>query len=122
MCLTAGATRFPYWRFFLADFAGAVLSIPLFVGLGYWFAGMIPTLQKLVGEVQLTLLVLAVVVLGVLLLVYRRRRQARHSRRDSTIVAAATKPETTPPRPSGVARADQQTRQPIASANRTTSQ
>lgn len=35
MCLTAGATRFPYWKFFLADFAGALLSVPFFVGVGY---------------------------------------------------------------------------------------
>ena len=48
MCLTAGATHFPYWRFFLADFTGALLSVPLFVCLGYWFAGMIPTLQMYV--------------------------------------------------------------------------
>jgi len=79
MCLTAGATRFPYWRFFLADFAGALLSIPLFLALGYWFAGMLPTIQKLVGEVQLTLLAFVTVTLIVLMIVYHRRRRRHHS-------------------------------------------
>lgn len=79
MCLTAGATRFPYWRFFLADFAGALLSIPLFVGLGYVFASMIPTLRAYLGGAQLGLLGAAVVGLLVVLMLYRSRRRRRHA-------------------------------------------
>ncbi len=75
MCVTAGATHFPYWRFLLADLAGAVLSVPLFVLLGYWFAGMIPTLQAYIGGVQMILAALAVAVLTAMVLAYRARRR-----------------------------------------------
>lgn len=78
MCLTAGATRFPYWRFFIADFAGALLSVPLFVCLGYWFAGMIPTLQAYISGVQAVLTLVGVVVVAILFVVYRSRKR-RHA-------------------------------------------
>jgi membrane protein DedA with SNARE-associated domain len=73
MCITAGVTRLPLWRFVLADLGGAVLSIPLFVWLGYWFANMIPMLDAYVHVVQWGMLALAMVIL-VGFVVYRRRR------------------------------------------------
>jgi membrane protein DedA with SNARE-associated domain len=76
MCLTAGATRFPYSRFFLADFAGALLSIPLFMYLGYWFAGMLPTLRAYMTGAQIAISV-AVAVGAVAALYYRVRRHRR---------------------------------------------
>lgn len=88
MCLTAGATHFPYWRFFIADFCGALLSVPLFVCLGYWFAGMIPTLQAYVTGVQAVITIIGVIVMGVLLLAYRarkRRRMLRHASGDGGV-------------------------------------
>jgi membrane protein DedA with SNARE-associated domain len=78
MCVAAGATGFPYWRFFLADFAGALLSVPLFVILGYWFAGMIPTLRAYVGGVQAVILLLAAAACIVVYVVYRKRKR-RHA-------------------------------------------
>ncbi|MBK8913884.1 MAG: VTT domain-containing protein [Phycisphaerales bacterium] len=68
MCLTAGATRFPYWKFFLADFAGALLSVPFFVILGYWFADKLPMLFGAMQETQAYMLggLLALLVVGVL--------------------------------------------------------
>jgi len=78
MCLTAGATHFPYWRFFLADFIGAAASVPLFLYLGYWFAGMLPTLERYLAEAQWTLLAVGLVVIGVLFFAYRYRRAQRH--------------------------------------------
>jgi len=81
MCLTAGATRFPYWRFLLADLAGAVLSVPAFVYLGYWFAGMIPTLRVYVaGAESLLALGVAVGMAAVIWLRYRRRGRRPGSR------------------------------------------
>ncbi len=83
MCITAGATHYPYWRFFLADFAGALLSVPFFVVLGYLFAGMIPTLKQYIQDTQTILLVLvAVGVAGFIL--YRMLRK----RRTATTAAA----------------------------------
>ena len=79
MCMTAGATRYPYWRFFLADAAGALLSIPFFIFLGWWFAGMAPTLRAYLTGVQMIMLVAAVAVVAALITVYqlRKRRRAR---------------------------------------------
>ncbi|QOJ15487.1 MAG: VTT domain-containing protein [Planctomycetia bacterium] len=69
MCLTAGATRFPYWKFFLADFAGALLSVPFFVILGYWFADKLPMLFGAMQETQAYMLggLLVLAVVGVLI-------------------------------------------------------
>ncbi len=76
MCVTAGATGFPYWRFFLADFAGALLSVPLFVFLGWWFAGMVDQLQAVLGDAKAIALVAILIVGGVMYGFYRRRKRA----------------------------------------------
>lgn len=87
MCLTAGVTRFPFWKFFLADLAGACMSIPVFVGLGYGFAHMLPTLEKYVVGVRWTVGLAAVLVIAAIVIYewrhlrYRRRRKARRSAR-----------------------------------------
>lgn len=81
MCVTAGVTKLPYWRFLLADTAGAMLSVPLFVCLGYWFANMLPTLEAYLEYLKWG--VLAAVLLGVIGYgLYRRyRRQGANGRR-----------------------------------------
>ncbi len=87
MCMTAGATHFPYWRFFLADFAGALLSVPFFVLLGYLFAGMLPTLQRYLAGVETTVTVAVVIVIAAVVAFKirrsRRRRAAIHAARAS---------------------------------------
>ena len=116
MCLTAGVTRFPFGRFLLADVCGALLSIPAFVWLGYWFAGMIPTVQAYVSGIQWIILVLAVAAVGGFIL-YRLRRhrcmrpdgsepevrcepeQSRFQPAQSQPAAARTPPEWKQPRP-----------------------
>jgi membrane protein DedA with SNARE-associated domain len=86
MCLTAGVTRFPLWRFLLADVCGALLSIPAFVWLGYWFAGMIPTVQAYVSGIQWIILVLAVAAVGGFILYeLRRRRRMRANGRQTEV-------------------------------------
>jgi len=91
MCMTAGATRFPYWRFFLADFCGALLSIPFFVGLGYLCADMIPKLLRYLRGAETLLTAAAIGVVAALLLVYtvRKRRRARRigARREAALAA-----------------------------------
>jgi len=91
MCMTAGATRFPYWRFFLADFCGALLSIPFFVVLGYLCADMIPKLLGDLRSAQTLLTAAAIGVVAALLLVYtvRKRRRARRigARREAALAA-----------------------------------
>lgn len=74
MCITAGVTRFPFWRFFLADLTGAMLSVPLLVWLGYWFANAVPTIKAYVHLVQWGMLGLAIVGFALFVLLRRRRR------------------------------------------------
>ncbi len=102
MCMTAGATRFPYWRFFLADFAGALLSVPLFVFLGYWFAGMIPTLRVYLGGAQAIAIGGGLVAVAVGFWVYRRRRRRRVAvLRAATLADAPEGPANSLPRLGG---------------------
>ncbi len=90
MCLTAGATHFPLWRFLLADFTGALLSVPLFIGLGYWFAGVIPQLREYMRDVQVVMWIGGGVALLILALVYRARRRRRKARAGTTKAAATS--------------------------------
>ncbi len=99
MCLTAGVTRFPFWKFFLADLAGACMSIPIFVGLGYGFAHMLPTLETYVVGVRWTVGVVAVLVIAAIVIYewrhlrYRRRRKARRrARLRAARLAASARP------------------------------
>lgn len=109
MCLTAGATRFSFWRFFTADFCGALLSVPFFVGLGYWFGGMIPTIKKYVAEAQLG--VLALIAIAVIAYVVYEVRKIRRTRRQAAeelarqnVSAVPNKPAT-PETPASTLRA-----------------
>ncbi len=82
MCITAGVTRFPFWRFLLADMSGAVLMIPLFVGLGYLFGPMLSTLHEHVFQAQRALLLIAGTALT-MLVAHEYRRHARQRIRRS---------------------------------------
>lgn len=94
MCLTAGITRYTFWKFFLADLAGAVLSIPFFVVLGYLFAGMLPQLQTMLGRFQIVLgIVIALVVAGV---IYYEVRRMRRQRAADLAAASAQPPPAAP--------------------------
>lgn len=91
MCLTAGVTRFPFWKFLLADMCGAMLSIPVFLGLGYFFANSLPTLSRYLGNARAVLVIALIAVAGLFLwyeLIYRRRRA---NRRGEHSAAAALK-------------------------------
>lgn len=109
MCLTAGATRFPYWRFFLADLAGAVLSVPFFVLLGYFFARMVPTLRTYLSGVQAALVGALVVAAIIVTIVYKRRRSRRERVDSSPPTPEPSVPDVIPPEPASV---------PIAAARR----
>lgn len=99
MCIAAGATRFPYWRFFLADFAGALLSVPLFIGLGYVFAGMIPTLRTYMTGAQ-GIVIGALVVAAIVGIVWYRRRR-RPNATPEALAAPLIKPDLPGPKLGG---------------------
>lgn len=102
MCLTAGATRFPYWRFLLADLAGATLSAPFFVLLGYFFAGMVPTLRTYLNGAQAILVGVLVITVIVATIVYKRRRHRRARRRSLPKTPAPPAPKAGPSEPTPV--------------------
>jgi membrane protein DedA with SNARE-associated domain len=77
MCLSAGVTRFPYWRFFLADFCGAMITIPMFIGLGYAFAYAFPTLKAYLGDLQLIALIVVLLAIGCAIWYRIHRRSKR---------------------------------------------
>ncbi|MFO0840552.1 MAG: DedA family protein [Phycisphaerae bacterium] len=101
MCITAGVTRFPFWRFFLADLGGALLSIPLFVGLGYAFAGMLPKLRHyMVGVNSGIAVVAALLIAGFVwyeVRKHRRKRMEAALAKELATVRAADAATATPP-------------------------
>lgn len=74
MCLTAGATRYPFYRFIFADALGATVTVPMFVWLGYWFAGMIPTLRAYMRGVTWGVFVALLIIVGVAVLIHKIRK------------------------------------------------
>ena len=103
MCITAGATRYPYWRFFLADFCGALLSVPFFIFLGYWFADKMPALREGIGRFQNV--TIALVVLAVVAYIIYELRKFRRTRRINIEYAkthpAQAEPDSPPPQAEG---------------------
>lgn len=81
MCLTAGVTRFPFWKFFLADFCGALLSAPFFIVLGYLFAHALDQVKGYMVNVQY-FLIGAVVIVGIAIWRYEVRRMKKQRAED----------------------------------------
>ncbi len=46
MCVTAGISRVPSWKFILVDVSGAAITVPVLVGLGWIFSDKISKLIK----------------------------------------------------------------------------
>lgn len=76
--LTAGVTkRVSFLRFFITDFLAAIISVPVWVYLGYYGASNFDELMTWVHQGQLTIFVLlAVVIIGFLVKKYLARRNA----------------------------------------------
>lgn len=72
---TAGAQRFPYPRFLLADGTAALLHVPLIVGIGYLFSHAVGTLER--GLRVMSLVLIAVAVAAVVGWILRDRRKRR---------------------------------------------
>jgi membrane protein DedA with SNARE-associated domain len=93
MCMTAGVTRFPFWKFFLADFCGALLSVPFFIVIGYAFAGMLPQLEAYIKGAKW--IVLGLVALVTLIIFIRGMRKTKRSQVE--FQQTATPPTDAPP-------------------------
>ncbi|NLX06916.1 MAG: DedA family protein [Phycisphaerae bacterium] len=46
MCVTAGVCQVPAWKFILVDVSGAMVTVPLLVGLGWLFSASIAKLTE----------------------------------------------------------------------------
>lgn len=76
----SGLTRYSWLRFALWGFAGEVVWVTLYVGLGYTFADRISALEGLMGSISgLILAVVAVIGLGIWLFRRRPAPSAPHS-------------------------------------------
>lgn len=78
--LTAGAVRFPYFKFALLDFLAALVSVPIWIWLGYEFGERWEEILETAKTTQGWVLgVIAVVVIGSYVgwRIFKKRRQAR---------------------------------------------
>jgi membrane protein DedA with SNARE-associated domain len=76
--LTAGVSkRVSFLRFFITDFLAAIISVPIWVYLGFYGASNFDQLKTWIKQGQITIfLLVAVVVLGFAVKIYRSRRNA----------------------------------------------
>lgn len=97
MCLTAGVTRFPFHKFFLADFCGALLSVPFFIALGYIFANMLDQLKAYVAGAQTIIAVVVGLVIAIVVWYevrrFRRMRAQHKAERAAEAAHTAVEPE-----------------------------
>lgn len=83
MVVVAGATRFTFWKFLIADGLAAVVSGGLFLILGYTFARNLHRLHELVHQIKGGMLIggVALLALIVLLILWRRHKERVASHR-----------------------------------------
>jgi membrane protein DedA with SNARE-associated domain len=88
MVVVAGATRFTFWKFLIADGLAAIVSGGLFVYLGYAFGRHIVEIVE-VGKHYSLVVVLGITVIVLLVVWWRQKSRGRH--RDS---AESVEPQT----------------------------
>ena len=79
MVVVAGATKFKFWKFIIADGLAAIISGGMFVFLGYKFGQHRKQLERLVHEVKGGIAIACALLAAVLLYVYLRQREARRA-------------------------------------------
>lgn len=95
MCMTAGVTRYPWWKFFLADLCGALLSIPFFIFLGYKFNENWPAVKAMLTSAQLILLPIA----GIVVFFFVKYEIGKARKKREAAVAAKLAAESAAPGP-----------------------
>lgn len=79
--LTTGMYHVPAWKFFLLDGLAALISVPLWIHLGYLFGSNLEELERRIDHFRLGFyIVLAVVLAGTIgLFLYRKARKEKAS-------------------------------------------
>jgi membrane protein DedA with SNARE-associated domain len=77
MVVAAGATRFNFWKFIIADGLAALVSGGLFVALGYWLGANLESLLKAVDEAKHWFLIGSILAGLVAFLWFYRRHKRR---------------------------------------------
>ncbi|MBY0345737.1 MAG: DedA family protein, partial [Neisseriaceae bacterium] len=73
--IVAGMSGISYWRFLLADGLAALLSVPIWVYLGYYGASNIDWLMSIVHKGQMGIFIVLVLIAAVLGFVWWRHRR-----------------------------------------------
>ncbi|MDB5174026.1 MAG: putative DedA protein family [Phycisphaerales bacterium] len=97
MVVVAGATRFNFWKFLIADGLAAIVSGGLFMLLGYKFAQNLDYLKQLVRNIKGGMLatLLAAVVLIIAYMIWRKIRKSPGDKHDSDAGPPDSPPEGT---------------------------
>ncbi len=75
MCVTAGMSKVPMWKFILLDVSGALVTVPVLVGLGWWFSDHISKVIKGVTAVEHILaVVIAAIIIGWIISIHISKR------------------------------------------------
>ena len=77
--ITAGALRMNTFDFFIMDFLAALLSVPIFVYMGYYFGGHIDKAVLLVSKFSHIILafIIVVIVIGTIFYLLKKRSKAK---------------------------------------------
>jgi membrane protein DedA with SNARE-associated domain len=70
----AGASGVPPWKFALADYLAAAVTVPVVVTLGFYFGDRLDHIRKWIQEVEWAVAAVALLLLGAWWLVRRRIR------------------------------------------------
>lgn len=73
--LTAGALKMSAFDFFIMDFLAALLSVPIFVYIGYYFGGHIDKAVSFIGRSSHIFLAVVITALAILTCLYLLKRQ-----------------------------------------------
>lgn len=98
MVVAAGATRFNFLKFILADGLAAIVSGGLFIALGYWVGGSVSTIKEKIKGVEHWVYgsIIVLVVAAVVFIVWRRKRH-KPAVVDAALTKAVQEAEKRPP-------------------------
>ena len=73
--LSSGSFGVPPWKFWVFDGVAALVSVPAWVWVGYFFAGHLEDLERVMKQTQMVIFsLIALLILGVIWFVYRRKK------------------------------------------------